>query len=83
MQTSRVAVRGPYTDIINLMRDVERLRTLFRVSNISLNPVQDTGELDAAFDLIAYYYDKDISLGTAPTPEGQTSPAEGQPTPSQ
>ncbi|MFS8859984.1 hypothetical protein [Synechococcus sp. H60.4] len=83
VQTSRVAVRGPYTDIINLMRDVERLRTLFRVSNISLNPVQDTGELDAAFDLIAYYYDKDISLGTAPTPEGQTSPAEGQPTPSQ
>jgi type IV pilus assembly protein PilO len=76
VQTTRVALRGPYTELINLMRDIERLRTLFRVSNISLNPVQGTGELDAAFDLIAYIYNKDVPLGTAPPPKGQTAPGQ-------
>jgi type IV pilus assembly protein PilO len=83
VQTTRVALRGPYTELINLMGDIERLRTLFRVSNISLNPVQDTGELDAAFDLIAYIYNKDVPLGTAPAPEGQAPPEGEQAAPSQ
>jgi type IV pilus assembly protein PilO len=83
LQTTRVTLRGPYTDIINLMRDIERFRALFRVSNISLNPGQGTENLDAAFDLVAYYYNKGVPLGTAPAPEGQTPPEGGQPTPSQ
>ncbi len=81
LQTTRVTLRGPYAEIINLMRDVERFRALFRVSNISLNPIQGTGNLDAAFDLVAYYYNKDVPLGTAPAPEGQTPPEGGEPTP--
>lgn len=83
LQTTRVTLRGPYTDIINLMRDIERFRALFRVSNISLNPGQGTENLDAAFDLVAYYYNKGVPLGTALAPEGQTPPEGGQPTPSQ
>ncbi len=89
VQTTRVTLRGPYADVISLMKDIERFRTLFRVSNLSLTPVQDTGKLDVAFDLTAYYYNKDVPLGTAPTPEGQppaegqATPEAGQPTPSQ
>jgi type IV pilus assembly protein PilO len=83
VQTTRVTVQGPYADIINLMRDIERFRALFRVGNLSLNPVQGRGELNVAFDLTAYYYNKDIPLGTAPAPEGQPSPAPEQPAPTQ
>ncbi|HIK21965.1 MAG TPA: hypothetical protein IGR15_13145 [Synechococcus sp. M44_DOE_062] len=83
VQTTRVALRGPYTELINVMGDIERLRTLFRVSNISLNPVQDTGELDAAFDLIAYIYNKDVPLGAPSAPEGQAAPEGGQAAPTQ
>ncbi|MEN9237977.1 MAG: hypothetical protein Q6K80_07165 [Thermostichus sp. DG_1_6_bins_120] len=72
VQTTRVSLRGSYTDIINFMGDIERLRTLFRVSNISLRPIGDTGELDSAFDLIAYIYNPDIPLGTAAPAEGAT-----------
>lgn len=73
VQTTRVNLHGPFTDIINLMGDVERLRTLFRVSNITLQPIPDTGELNSSFDLIAYIYNSEIPLGTAPAPaEGET-----------
>ncbi|MCF2972223.1 hypothetical protein L1047_13560 [Synechococcus sp. Nb3U1] len=74
VQTTRVSLRGPYTDVINLMGDVERLRTLFRVSNITLQPIPDTGELNSSFDLIAYIYNSEIPLGTAPAPAGGETP---------
>lgn len=76
VQTTRVSIRGPYTDLISLMGDIERLRTLFRVSNITLTPVPETGELDSSFDLIAYIYNREIPLGTAAPAEGEAAQGE-------
>ncbi|MEN9226493.1 MAG: hypothetical protein Q6L60_13725 [Thermostichus sp. HHBFW_bins_43] len=63
VQTTRISLIGPYTDIIDLMGSVERFQTLFRVSNITLQPIQGTGTLNSSFDLIAYYFNKDVPLG--------------------
>ncbi|MGQ9836734.1 MAG: hypothetical protein ACUVRV_01885 [Cyanobacteriota bacterium] len=75
VQTTRVSLRAPYTDLINLMRDLERLRILLRVSNITLTPIPDTGELDSSFDLINYIYNSEIPLGiAAPSEEEAATP---------
>ncbi|GAB4211121.1 MAG: hypothetical protein OHK0012_03000 [Synechococcales cyanobacterium] len=76
-QSTRVAIQGEYSQTIQLMRNVERLKTLLRVSNLTLsvgqaNPGQ-TPVLNMSLDLVSYIYDASAPL---PTPAATPAPAQ-------
>jgi len=70
-QSTRIAIRGNYNQTIQLMQNIERLKTLLRVTNLTISPVQATpGEtpvLNMSLDLVSYIYNS----SAAPPPPAQ------------
>lgn len=78
VQSTKVNTQGTYAQTIQLMNNIERLRTLLRVNNLTVSgsggPAQGNQAIKLAtqFDLVAYIYDKSI---TPPKPTPAPTPA--------
>ncbi|MEN9219812.1 MAG: type 4a pilus biogenesis protein PilO [Thermostichales cyanobacterium GMQP_bins_62] len=59
-QSTRISIQGNYNQTIQLMQNIERLKTLLRVTNLTINPAQaEPGQpplLNMSLDLISYIY---------------------------
>ncbi|MEM6445792.1 MAG: hypothetical protein AAFY57_00555 [Cyanobacteria bacterium J06642_2] len=69
--TTRVSFDGSFDSGVSLMKNLERLRTLLQVSNVSLAFDSEDDRLTTEFDLGTYVYDGAIAPAPATPPEGE------------